>query len=325
MSGFKTHVINSFYEYIELIQKLKEAEPNLWFRGQNNASYQLIPSAMRSMWETADYYGRPIEPQPLTRFHNRGTYVSYINQFAMLEDFKKIAIEHIRFVPKYDLEWLFIAQHYGLPTTLLDWTTDPLVALFFSKIDDVEVIENSDLEKAKEDFVQNQYSKLGSAVFAIDPGEYNYRAAEFWMKNTESKQRINFPLKFERDYDNLNDYSEHHILPCFFTSTPIDRRICRQSGNFSIHGSMVWPIDHYDYHRSFIHKIFIPYKVYKEINKFLTTLDISNKSIYGTSDLDIIASNIKIEHEEKFKKDIEELKKTYFATPFIDRGIDVNF
>jgi len=87
--------------------------PEMLFRGVTDKEHKLIPSIGRG---TRDHTGGDIESL----------------EDGILSEFKRLSVPILNKVPASEFEWLFLAQHYGLPTRLLDWSSNPLVAMFFA-------------------------------------------------------------------------------------------------------------------------------------------------------------------------------------------------
>ena len=88
-----------------LAADMPEGEPT-WFRGLGDGAWHLEPSLARC--------GGIDREMPL------------------IKRFKQNALPHMEARPDNEWEWLFVMQHHGLPTRLLDWTESALIGLYFA-------------------------------------------------------------------------------------------------------------------------------------------------------------------------------------------------
>jgi FRG domain len=107
----KEFTITNLNDYLKLVN---EGEYVFLFRGVTDREYKLIPSIARG-WES--------DP----KLEMLKTTEKFI-----LDQFKSRAIGQLTYKPLDDWEWLMLGQHHGLKTRLLDWTHNPLIALYFA-------------------------------------------------------------------------------------------------------------------------------------------------------------------------------------------------
>jgi len=99
--------IESITDLLKRIQKHRVPDEIHWFRGQADSAWDLKPSIAR-----------------------KDEWLNF--ELTLLKKFKQNGISMLHPRPESEWEWIFIMQHYGVPTRLLDWSESPLVALYFS-------------------------------------------------------------------------------------------------------------------------------------------------------------------------------------------------
>lgn len=130
--------ISCLSEYLEAIEKLKEEYrpgifsnpvfPAFVFRGLPKSSYSLIPKLFRKQ---RDKVG---DKPPIENY----TYLSWGDERSILLSFIHEASSCLDIPPQNLGHWAEYAQHYGVPTRFLDWSSNPLSALYFSCRDSLE-------------------------------------------------------------------------------------------------------------------------------------------------------------------------------------------
>jgi hypothetical protein len=221
-----------------------------WFRGQKSSDYALIPSLVR--------HERLIrsESDLMALFIQRGR--------SLLEDIGD----------KWSL--LAVMQHYGVPTKLLDWTSDINTALYFALIYNVS-------------FSERMYNPH---VWVLNPFRLNQMVTG---KNVIFDEMDPVPAPYSPA--NKDGCNWPYALPIALGIAWRDKRLTAQRGFFTYHGTSATPLDEstriIDDGKLFscAKKVVIQSHEIKSLRKFLKQSRISHFEMF--SDLDNLAKDLK--------------------------------
>lgn len=228
--------ISSFADFREIVSGIGSDE-RYFFRGEARDYFSLVPKVGR-----------------LYNVKNHKLFLSlnYHDEVSIFERFKNQARSIISDAPSSDWEWLALAQHHGLPTRLLDWSVNPLVALFFAV---GSPLSDKDIEKSRIDVPTYRgdaafyFLTIKSNFVGLDAGISPFSCAEVGL------------------------YKPSHVT----------RRITAQGGVFSIQPDPKKPLNEF-LHENRLRKYIITFSAREEIRRELMLYGVHHASIFPDLD-----------------------------------------
>jgi hypothetical protein len=207
-----------FFAILQLLaQQSKQSGNNsrYYFRGESTSEYYLLPSLLRhNVYESlSDIHKEKnfiqLQKKLLDRFRRYTQHIIHSDN-----DFKAPIWENF--------DTLCLAQHYGLPTLLMDWTLNPYVAAYFA---------------ASGAYSRMLREKLG-AINKIE--KYYIRIWVMKLKVPEKRKLYTVHLEDRKqDWENLlGNTSMQPAAPLIVVPLVFTRRIASQVGRFVYCGYM---------------------------------------------------------------------------------------
>lgn len=241
---FRMTAWTAFYERIvDYVQQ--QDTHTLYYRGHAAGTWELLPGIGR------------VNPSALLKFKNPHTASL---ELALYYDFIAHAGD---LLPRSNTSWdhLFLMQHHGVPTRLLDWSESFAVALFFALAHEPD---------KPEIWVLNPYAlnriTLGRDE-VLDAADFDAGYDEYFITRTEQ-----FP---------------GNVVAC----RPIRdvRRVAQQFSAFTLHREITSPLD--KLHPKVVRRFRIPAKAIDGALQFLDLAGVSDFALFP--DLDGLARDLK--------------------------------
>lgn len=212
----------NFTELLGQLERFQRKTKICWSRGMRASKYHLEPSLYRHPKFKRVEDLLTIERQLTTRFVQRS--LPYLSR---------------RLVGDWDK--LFLMQHYGVPTRLLDWTENPMVSAYFA------------LQK------NSKHNDDDAVIWLCDPEKWNQSA----FRHISYKGGV-----FDEDDDNIAKHApgtplvEMPDTPIMMFGSYNSPRIVAQRGVFALFGKSMQSMDEFykssDFEAGCIEKIIVP-------------------------------------------------------------------
>jgi hypothetical protein len=205
MTTVRREKVRSLPEYLQLIENAQTlASQSLWYRGCGSTTHQLLPSLYRHQQSRTPDQLADLERQLMTRFRQRS--IPY----------------HSRTLTD-DWDALFFMQHYGVPTRLLDWTENPLIALHFALMGATKAATPSGRLTFQSD----------AAIWMLDPVAWNRHA----LRHVSFDGGVLSPGdEGIKSYRPIPSFAGMHNQPVALYGAHNSARIVAQQGVFTIFG-----------------------------------------------------------------------------------------